>query len=221
MLVYSQTKAGGYRHPSIPAGEEMLKAIGDEQGFEVTVAVDDSEITLDGLAKYEIVFFMNSAGEIFTAEQRKAYEAWMRKGGAYGGMHSAAHTAYSWEFFKEVTPVGGLHDVCCRAADIVWTAEGASHVAARGLPSPWSRPEEWIRFDEGAVWSAKPGVKVLSNVTTMGSGTRLVSTLREWGNFRSFYTSLGHESTTFKDASVIKHVTAGLMWAVRREALVE
>jgi hypothetical protein len=220
MLVYSLT-TGSYRHVSIDAGQEMLKAIGEKQGFEVTVAADATELNPVGLAQYEIVFFMNSAGDKFTPEQRTSYEEWMTKGGAYAGMHSAAHTGSSWEFFKEVTAPGGLHDYCCALADMVWTPEGASHVTARGLPSPWSRPEEWILFDQGPTWSSKPGVKVLSTVTTMSGGTRLVSAIREWGNFRSFYTSLGHESTTYADAGVIKHVTAGVMWAVRREALIK
>jgi type 1 glutamine amidotransferase len=41
------------------------------------------------------------------------------------------------------------------------------------------------------------------------------------GNFRSFYTSLGHQASTFQDADVRKHVAAGIMWAVRREALLK
>jgi type 1 glutamine amidotransferase len=46
-----------------------------------------------------------------------------------------------------------------------------------------------------------------------------VSYLREWENIRAFYTSLGHEDAPYTDETVIKHVTAGIMWAVRREHL--
>ena len=222
MLVYSQNVTGGYKHPSIGDGQAMLKTIGMTQGFEVTVATDESEITPTGLAKYEIVFFMNSTGEILNAEQRKSYEDWIKNNGAYGGVHSATDTANSWSFYKEMTgQYYDLHDQCCASADIRWTTDGENHITAKGLPNPWTRSEEWYKFNKHQDWSTKTGFTILSTVTTTGGGTRPVSFVREWGNFRSFYTSLGHESSTFKDAQVIKHVTAGIMWAVRREALIK
>lgn len=222
MLVYSQNVTGGFHHDSIPTGQDMLKAIGMKQGFEVTVATNESEITATGLAKYEIVFFMNSTGEIFSADQRKTYEEWIKKDGAYGGVHSATDTASSWTFYKEMTgQYYDLHDACCATADIQWTTQGANHVTVKGLPSPWSRAEEWYKFNKYTDWSTKTGFTILGTVTTAGGGTRPVSYVREWGNFRSFYTSLGHESKAFQDAQVIKHVTAGIMWAVRREALIK
>lgn len=222
MLVYSQNVTGGFHHDSIPTGQQMLKNIGMTQGFEVTVATDESEITAAGLAKYEIVFFMNSTGEIFNAAQRKAYEDWMKVSGAYGGVHSATDTASSWTFYKEMTgQYYDLHDACCATADIQWTTAGANHITVKGLPSPWTRSEEWYKFNKYADWSTKTGFTILSTVTTAGGGTRPVSYVREWGNFRSFYTSIGHESKAFQDATVIKHVTAGIMWAVRREALIK
>lgn len=222
MLVYSQNVTGGYKHPSIKDGQDMLKAIGQTQGFQVTVATDESEITPTGLAKYEIVFFMSSTGEIFSAEQRKTYEDWIKNNGAYAGMHAAADTAQSWTFYKEMTgQYYDLHDPCCATADIRWTAQGETHITAKGIPNPWTRAEEWYKFNKHQDWSTKAGFTILSTVTTTGGGTRPVSFVREWGNFRSFYTSLGHESSPYKDASVIKHVSAGIMWAVRREALIK
>jgi type 1 glutamine amidotransferase len=200
----------------------MLKAIGMKQGFEVTIATNESEITPTGLAKYEIVFFMSSTGEIFSAEQRKTYEGWIKKDGAYGGVHSATDTASSWAFYKEMTgQYYDGHDACCATADVRWTTAGENHITVKGLPSPWTRAEEWYKFNKYSDWSTKAGFTILSTVTTTGGGTRPVSYVREWGNFRSFYTSLGHESKAFQDAQVIKHVTAGIMWAVRREALIK
>jgi type 1 glutamine amidotransferase len=48
-----------------------------------------------------------------------------------------------------------------------------------------------------------------------------VSGVREWGGFRSFYTSLGHEQVVFEDPSVKTHLTGGILWAVRRERLLQ
>lgn len=220
MLVYEQTL--GFHHDSITEGTAMLQAIAQKQGFEITVATDPGEINAAGLAKYEIIFHMNSTGEIFNPEQRQAYEDWMKTAGAYGGVHSATDTAQSWTFYKELNgQYYDLHNACCATADVRWTAAGEGSFTAKGIPNPWTRAEEWYKFDKNADWSAKAGFTILSNVTTNDGGTRPVSLTREWGNFRSFYTSLGHQSDTFKDPLVIKHVTAGIMWAVRREALLK
>jgi type 1 glutamine amidotransferase len=86
------------------------------------------------------------------------------------------------------------------------------------LPNPWLRSEEWYNFNRSAQWSTKTGFTILSRVT-VNNVSRPVSYVREFGNWRSFYTSLGHQGSTFQDADVKKHVAAGIMWAVRRDHL--
>ena len=221
MLVYPRVVAPAFAHPSIAAGQRMLESIAQKQGFEVTIAKDESDINPAGLAKYEIVFFLNSTGEIFNSgTQRADFEAWMRQKGAFAGMHGATDSAKTWQFYKEITgQYYDGHDPCCANAQMQITAAGQNHVVAKGLPNPWSRSEEWYRFASYTDWSSKAGFTVLSTVTNAGA-TRPVSYVREWGNFRAFYTSLGHEDGPYSDANVIKHVSAGIMWAVRREALI-
>jgi uncharacterized protein len=219
MLIYTLTKA--FRHDSITQGVAMLQEIGQEQGFETVVATDNSDITLEGLSQYEIVFFMNPTGDIFNSTEQQAYEDWMTtKNGAFGGTHSATDTENGWAFYSEVTgQYYDLHDNCCGEAQIQWQAGALNHPAVQGLPNPWTRSEEWYKFNSAASWSTKAGFTILSTVTT-ASGTHPVSYVREYGNFRSFYTSLGHQGTTFEDANVKKHITAGILWAVRREAAI-
>ncbi|HEY8944863.1 MAG TPA: ThuA domain-containing protein, partial [Polyangiaceae bacterium] len=210
-----------YSHPSIGAGRRMLQSIGQKQGFEVTIAMNESEINAAGLAKYEIVFFLNSTGEIFnTGTQRRDYETWIRNNGAYAGMHGATDSAKSWDFYKELTgQYYDLHDNVI-SGTIQWTDAGLTHPVAKGIPNPWNRREEWYKFNTWQSWSTKPGFTILNTVTTTGGGTRPVSYVREWSNIRAFYTSIGHEDAPYSDPDVIKHVTAGIMWAVRREALI-
>jgi hypothetical protein len=220
MLVYSKTS--GYRHVSISAGKTMLQEIGAEQNFQVVFTEANDEFNAAGLGQYEIVFFMNSSGSNFTATEKQAYETWMTtKDGAFGGVHSATDTEPNWVFYSEVTgQYNDLHDTCCTEASIQWDSAALDFVAVRGLPNPWVRSEEWIGLKKADAWSEKPGFKILSRVTT-ARGTRPVSYVREWGNFRSFYTALGHKEVTFQDADVKKHIAAGIMWAVRREHLLE
>jgi len=221
MLVSSQILLGFKHDDSIVTGTTMLQQIAQEMNFEVKFTENTEDITPEGLAQYEVVFFLNTAGEIFSSTERMVFEEWMTtKNGGFVGVHSATDTAASWLFYKEVT--GQYHNLhySTRTADIEWDEAALNHAAVRGLPSPWTRSEEWFLFNDVAVWSAKPGFLVLSRVT-LGEETQPVSFVREWGNFRSFYTSLGHAGATFQDANVKKHVTAGIMWAARREHLLQ
>lgn len=221
MLAYSKT--GGFRHTdSINSGKVMLQEIADEQGFEVSFTETNDEITAEGLLQYEIVFFMNSTGDIFNNNEQQIYEDWMTtQNGAFGGVHSATDTENGWAFYSEVTgQYYDLHETCCVEANIQWEDASLDFVAVQGLPNPWRRSEEWYYFNKSGEWSTKTGFTILSRVTS-SNNTRPVSYIREWSNFRSFYTSLGHQGSVFEDDNVKRHVAAGIMWAVRREALLQ
>jgi type 1 glutamine amidotransferase len=220
VLAYSKTS--GFRHEdAIAAGKPMLTAMGTKQGFEVTFSENPADISAANLAKYEVVFALDPTGNNLSNSQKADFQAWMEtKNGGFAGVHSATDHENNWEFYSEVTgQYYDLHDTCCSQQNIQWDPAAANHPTVVGLPSPWSRSEEWYKFNQNAQWTAKPGFQVLSRVTTAGGGTRPVSYVREWGNFRSFYTSLGHEGPTYSDANFIRHVGAGIMWSARREAL--
>ncbi len=219
VLVYSQTLV--FRHEqSIATGKTMVQQIAQEQGFEIKLTENTQDITAQALAEYEVVFFLNPTGEIFSSSERMIFQEWMTTmNGGFVGVHSATDTANTWAWYKELTgQYYNLHEVCCSQQNIQWDQAGLSHPTARGLPNPWTRSEEWYNFDQNSVWSAKPGFLILNRVT-VANKNRPVSFVREWGNFRSFYTSLGHEGVVFQDANVKKFVTAGIMWAARREHL--
>jgi type 1 glutamine amidotransferase len=220
VLAYSKTS--GFRHTdAITAGTAMLKSMATKQGFEVTFSEDPAAFTAANLAQYEVVFALDPTGNNLSNSQKTDFQDWMeKKNGAFAGVHSATDHENGWAFYSEVTgQYYDLHDTCCSQQNIQWDPAAANHPTVVGLPSPWQRSEEWYKFNQNASWSVKPGFQILSRVTTSGGGTRPVSFVREWGNFRSFYTSLGHEGPTYSDANFIRHVGAGIMWAARREAL--
>jgi type 1 glutamine amidotransferase len=196
--------------------------MGAKQGFEVTFSEDPNDFTAQNLAQYEVVFGLNPTGNNLSDAQKTDFEAWMTtKNGAFAGVHAATDHENGWAFYAEVTgQYYDGHDNCCIVRDIEWDPRATDHLTVVGLPSPWQRSDEYFKFNQTAEWAAKPGFQILSRVTTPGEGgTRPVSYVREWGNFRSFYTSLGHQGTTYSDADFIRHVGAGIMWAARREAL--
>lgn len=225
MLVYSRTRA--FRHDSsIDTGKAMLQQIGMEQGFEVVLTEANDDIKYDpaapteGLGKYEIVFFMNSTGDIFNDAEQKAYEDWMtsEKGGAFGGVHSATDTEQGWAFYSDVT--GQYYNGHGQVVPdtIVFEPAMVNHPALKGIQTPWQRNEEWYKFDNFQQWSAKEGFQILGRKTADGQP---IMWIRQYANFRSFYTAIGHEGVVFQDPQVKKHLTGGIMWAVRRDHLIK
>jgi hypothetical protein len=111
-----------------------------------------------------------------------------------------------------------LHGPAGTPGEIIIAANATDFPAFRGVPNPWPRVEEWMYFNQAAVWSQKPGFRILATHAEDGDP---VTWVREFGNFRSFYTSIGHQGTTFQDPLVKDHLTGGILWTVRREHLLD
>jgi uncharacterized protein len=215
MLAYSRTT--GFRHTnSIAAGETMLQKIADQWGFDVVFTDTNEDFTTEGLSQFELVFFLNTTGDVLNEEEQAAYESWMtEQNGAFAGTHSATDTESGWPFYSEVTGQYHSGHVAAGTADeIQLEAALLEHPALDGLPNPWQRNEEWYTFDSHEVWSAKPGFTILGRKASDGQP---VMWTREWGNFRAFYAALGHDSAVYGEADFEKHITGGILWAVRRE----
>lgn len=99
VLVFSKTE--GFRHGSIPEGIEAVKALGREHGLEVKATEEAAEFTEEGLRDYAVVVFLNTTGTVFDEAQREAFQAHIRSGGGYVGIHSAADTEYDWPWYRE------------------------------------------------------------------------------------------------------------------------
>ncbi len=148
MLIFSKT--GGWRHSdAILAGQQTITAMATEQGFETKFTETNEEFTVDGLSQYEIVFFLNTTGNIFSDAEKAAFEEWMKMhDGAFAGVHSATDTENGWSFYSEVT--GQYYNGHSMSPDtpgeVQWDASQIGHVAVQGLPSPWARRKAAVVF---------------------------------------------------------------------------
>jgi type 1 glutamine amidotransferase len=220
MLVYSRTV--GFRHQdSIRTGKQMLTEIAAEQGFDVTLTETNEDITLEGLSQYEIVFFLNTSGDVFNETEQQAFEEWMTtRNGAFAGVHSATDTEHGWEFYSEVTgQYFDLHGPAGTPGQIVIEEDALEFPALKGFPNPWQRTEEWYRFNQHETWSAKPGFKILAR---NAADNQPIVWIREYDNYRSFYTAIGHDGAVFVNDDLVKrHLTGGILWAVWRDHLLQ
>lgn len=202
LLVYTRTT--GYRHESIPAGIEALRARHDVDATE--------EFPSAALREYAVVVFLSTSGTVLDEAGREAFMAYLAGGGAWLGIHAAATTEYEWPWFGGVTGARFAGHPAVQTATV--TVEDRSHPATRGLPPRWVRRDEWYAFRA----SPRPRVHVLLSVDessyqggTMGPD-HPVAWCHTYGGGRCLYTALGHTPESFGEPAFAQHLHGALAW---------
>lgn len=227
MLVYYETRA--YVHPSIAAGINMMEELGAANDFEVVISDgeqdktqgDENIITPEGLASFDMLFFMNTTGDIFTDAEQQVVIDFLHEKKAFGGVHAATDTEHTWTWYEEL--VGEIYDghaVGTPSSSIQIEDAMKNHPAMAGIQNPWTRNEEWYRFGN-RITQGLPGLQVLMRfggptVTEGPAVGQPLAWVREWEGIRSFYTAMGHAEGTYTEPDIKKHVLGGVLWAARR-----
>jgi type 1 glutamine amidotransferase len=216
VLVYSRTTL--FRHDSIAAGINLFQTIATERGIELVASESNEYFTEAGLSSFELVVFLHPTGEVLKSSEQQAFENWMtERHGAWLGVHAASDTGFNWPFYLELIGQGAPNHTNQGIMDAVdFDAGTETHPAVAGLPHPWSRAEEWLIFDQYETWSKEPGFQILGR--RRSTGTPVMWT-RQYGNFRAFYTALGHAPAAYEEAAFKTHLTGAIFWTVRREHL--
>lgn len=212
------TKTAGFRHSSIPNGVAMINALSIENCFVVEHTEDASQFNETNLARFDVVIFLCTTGDILDAQQQAAFESYINDGGAYVGIHSASDTEYSWPFYGEL--IGGgyfLSHPSPQTATI--RIEDAEHPSTQLLPSEWERFDEWYNFQN----NPRPFVRVLATLDEMtytgGSmgADHPIMWCREFAGGRSWYTAGGHTEASYSEPLFRAHVLGGIYWAAGYE----
>jgi type 1 glutamine amidotransferase len=194
------TKTAGFRHTSIAPAVAAL-----DQRFPGAVHTEDAAVfRADRLRRFDAVVFLLTSGDVLDRAQRSALRRYVRAGGGWVGVHSAAATETDWPFYG--TLLGGARFTSHPApyAGIVRVDDPATP-ATRGLPPEWTRFDEWYAF------SAPPRAHVLLTLT--GPGAHAVAWWRRVGRGRAFYTALGHTDESWRDPLFVGHVAGGIRFA--------
>lgn len=221
VLVFSKT--AGWHHDSINAGVTAIQNLGKLHDFNVFWTEDANRVFNDKeLAKYKVVVFLLTTGDVLNNEQQAAFEKFIRAGGGFVGVHSASDTEYDWPWYtKMVGHMFHIHPVVQTATVKVenYNFPGMDRFAKRFL---WT--DEWYQFDPAtsdklkfllsvdestynpkADWGAKKGE---------GMGAfHPVSWYQEYDGGRAFYTALGHIPAAYLDTNFLHHIYGGIYWA--------
>ncbi|MEU5640983.1 ThuA domain-containing protein [Streptomyces milbemycinicus] len=210
VLVFSRTT--GFRHDSIPAGIDALRALGSANDFTVTATEDPAAFTPANLVGYEAVVFLSTTGDVLDDAQQNALQAHIDGGGGFVGVHAAADTEYDWGYYGDLVGARFKSHPAIQQASIV--NEDRGHPATAHLGAVWTRTDEWYNYQT----NPRSSVHVLQSLDeTSYSGGEMGDHPITWchaqGSGRSFYTGLGHTAESYADPAFRALLLGALRYA--------
>ncbi|MFF5251151.1 ThuA domain-containing protein [Streptomyces leeuwenhoekii] len=212
VLVFSKT--AGFRHDSIPEGITAIEELGRTGGFRVDATENAGAFTPRNLRRYDAVVFMSTTGDVLDTAQQRAFEGYIRGGGAYVGVHAAADTEYDWEFY------GGLAGAYFRSHPAVQpatvTVEDRAHPATAHLARTWDRTDEWYDYRSNPRERAHVLASLDESSYTGGTmhGDHPIAWCQNYQGGRAFYTGGGHTKESFAEPAFREHLLGGIRWAI-------
>lgn len=215
VLVFSKTAA--FRHGSIGAGKKMFEKLSMERAWITDYSEDSSVFTSDKIAKYDVIVFLSTTGDVLGDAQQKAMEGWMGEGRGYIGIHAAADTEYDWSWYGSL--VGGyfLSHPAQQVADVHIEATG--HPTMKHLPRVWRRKDEWYDYRT----NPRGKVQVLATLDTstytghkMGGDHPIVWCQELKGGGRMFYSGLGHTDASYTEDAFVEMIAEAVRWVCKR-----
>ncbi len=204
------TKTSGWRHDSIPAAVAALQRLGAQEGMQVDHSEDARDFNARRLSRYRAVVFANTTGEVLNEAQQAAMENFVRAGGGFMGIHSAADTEYGWPWYGKL--VGAWfkrHPPGLQTARV--TFEGR-----RGdLPAHWKVTDELYDYRD----NPRGRVRVIATVDERdyaGGGMgddHPIAWCHAFDGGRAWYTGLGHEAALYADPVFEQWLRRGLRYA--------
>jgi type 1 glutamine amidotransferase len=210
------TKTTGFRHPSIPAGVEAIRRLGERHGF----GVDHTEEPFEDLEGYAAVVFLSTTGEpLAEGAPRRALQRHIRRGGGFLGVHAASDAFYGWRWYAGLVGAS-FREHAPGTPPATVLVEDRSSPATRGLPAAWRRRDEWYAFRA----NPRPAVHVLLTLdersyepggAVMGRDHPLAWCHRYDGG-RSVYTAMGHTSESYAEPRFLAHLLGSIRMAAGR-----
>lgn len=214
VLVFSKTD--GFRHESINAGKTAFAKMVTEKGFAADFTEDANQFVTLNLKKYSAVIFLNTTGDVLNDAQQQEFERYIQAGGGYLGIHAAADCEYDWPWYGKLVGAWFLdHPNPNNVQKGRFYVVDKNHSSTKDLPDSFERSDEFYSFK-----NIDPSIKPLINIDEKSyqggnnGDNHPMSWYRDFDGGRSFYTNMGHTDETFSEPLFLKHVWAGLHYAM-------
>ena len=228
ILVFSKTN--GFRHEeAIPAANKMFADMAKQNDWGYFQTENGATFSPSILSRFDAVVFNNTSGDVFTPEQRQAFQNFIENGGGYVGLHAAgdsSHKAWAWYADKLIGANFTQHTMDPQFQKATVKIEDATHPATKGLPENWQRTEEWYSFDKsprggGAHILATVDEKTYKPVGMFDMDLRMGDHPAVWsrciGKGRVLYSIMGHQASAFAEPEYRQLLQGALNWAMRKE----
>ncbi len=220
--VFVYTKNGkGYVHDNIAAAARCIQELGAQNGFAVDVSDDPAKFNDDNLKQYNALVFTSTNNDVFDNDAQKlALMHYIEAGGGFVAIHSVTGTERNWPWFKRL--VGGTFERHAKHQPFTEIIIDHNNPSTSFLPNTWKRDDECYYTKE-----INPDIHVLmvhdlSTVDDKGKPVIYGNTFpsvwcHEFDGGKEWYTSLGHDSATYKEPEFRKHIMGGLQWVLSNQ----
>ncbi|MEE8600521.1 ThuA domain-containing protein [Euzebya tangerina] len=212
VLVFTKTE--GFRHPSIAEGIQAITDLGAAGGWQVDQTEDAGAFTSENLAGYDVVVWLSTTGDVLNDPQQAAFEAYIRGGGGFAGIHAATDTEYDWPWYGEL--VGAYFDRHPPGtAQATVEVEDRTHASTLHLGDSWVRTDEWYDFQQ----NPRDAVHVLATLDEdtyeggMMGEDHPIAWCQVYDGGRSWYTAGGHTPASFQEPDFRAHLAGGIRYA--------
>jgi type 1 glutamine amidotransferase len=190
-----------------------------KDGFEFAATSNWDDLNANRLRDVQVVLWLDEFPH--TEEQRRAFEAYMNRGGGWLGFHIAAYNdeGTHWPWFVDFLGGGVFYGNNWPLLPAVVDVDDRSDPITRHLPAQFTSPvNEWYN------WKPSPrlnkDVKVLLTLDKSNFPLGLKDTLRggdlpvAWTNtrYRMIYLNMGHGDKIFTDEHQNMLFEDALMW---------
>jgi type 1 glutamine amidotransferase len=220
VLLFS--KATGFRHgESIDAGKRVFEDLATKNNWFLYNTEEGGVFNAEQLSKFDAVIFNNSTGRLLNRDQETVLQEFVENGGSLIGIHGAGDDSHHWDWYEQ-NLVGSLfshHSLNpqFQEAEIVLNAVPDSSMS-QNLPMTWTHVDEWYVFFENPrdkgfniVYSIDgekinpDGNMLWMRDKNFGMGKdHPVAWYRTTGKGRTFYTSIGHDATAWKQEAFVR-----------------
>lgn len=211
-MVFSKTE--GYRHDCIETGIKSIQKLGKENNFKVDMT-EDSNVLISGLNNYDVIIFLNTTGDILANAQQEKFEKYIKKGGGFVGIHSAADTEYDWPWYGKLVGAYFLSHPKQQQATI--NVVNSEHLSTSFLGLKWSKFDEWYNYK-----NINTDINVLMKLDEKSyeggknGDNHPIAWYHKYEGGRVFYTGLGHTKKSYQDEKFLKHILGGINYAMGR-----
>jgi type 1 glutamine amidotransferase len=220
VLLFS--KSTGFRHgESIETGKQVFDDLAKKNNWFLYNTEEGGVFNPEQLAKFDAVIFNNSTGRLLNDDQQKVFQEYVENGGSLIGIHGAGDDSHHWNWYEQ-NLVGSLfshHSLNPQFQETEITLDAVQDsLMSQGLPARWTHADEWYVFFENPrdkgfnIIYTIDGEKInpdgnilFTKDKNFGMGKdHPVAWYRTTGKGRTFYTSIGHDASAWKQDAFVR-----------------